>query len=581
MNRTIPGRDTTRTAGYALFTALMVLVAVSVAIGIFFQAASSHSRTVRRWHEADQCLLDAQSALERVKYELLQAFISNQVSDAGSLAWFQTWDTHSVGSNPVYTVPAMARLNDSDVVVTIANAGVFTNEGYAEVVLIGAAGRSIPFAVTRMISETLRLTPAGAVERSVAFDYAFLLGSSGALRNNMVINGDIRINGDYRLNNASQVNGSRYASGKLTANAPTLSQAAYWSAAAAAARPTDPTGGNNIAWPMGYVPDTTKNAYLDYYPIPKIGDIEALAASASGRISQNGSDVAVNVYSGRGPDNIAGTADDNCLILDGSKSPLTIQGSVVVKGDVIIRGRVGGQGTIYAGRNVHVVGDLSYVSPPAWPKPDTNPEATAAVNAGKDLLVLAAKGNVVVGDYTASTWSNRVWSLMANSANAYEVDASDAVIGYDSDNNPANGFLFDGRYHAVEANGGVRLSGAGTNTVPRKYYESSLSSSAFRALCDANNVPSVNAALFSNHGVIGNLGSSAGGGNTLLNGAMVCRDELTAFYGTFTINWDIRLGSASRERVNAYFMSGSGGPGSAGGTGEVAAASTMGWMEIH
>ena len=575
MNRIVENGGMPRAAGYALFVALMVVVAVSAAIGLFFRAASEHGRTLRRWHESDQCLLDAQSALERVKYEMMQAYLSNQVSDAGSLAWFRSWDTHAIGSNPVYAIPAMGPINGSEVVVTIANVSVATNALHAEVVLIGAAGRSEPFAITRMISETLRVTPGGGAAAQT-LDYAYLLDRSGTLRNSMVINGDIRINGDYKLNNSSRVNGYRFASGQFTANSPLQSLADYRNSAPAAARPTDPTGPNNIEWPMGYAPNKTKNTYQARYAMPLVGEIPALAASAAGRISQNGADVAVNVYSGSGPDKIVGTADDGCLVLDGSKSPVTIQGSVVVKGDLIIRGKVGGQGTIYAGRNVHIVGDLSYVAPPAWPKPDADPGKTAAANAGKDLLILAAKGNVVVGNYTSSAWSNRVWGLMANSAVPREVSASDAAIGYDSDNNPANGFLFDGRYNVIEAHGGRRLSGAGTNTVPRRYYESSLADSTFSALCDANNVPGINAALFGNHGVIGNLGSSAAGGNSVLNGAMACRDELDAFYGTFTINWDIRLGSKSRERVNTYFLSGSGGTG-----GYAATASTIGWREIH
>lgn len=575
MNRIIKNGGMPRAAGYALFVALMVVVAVSAAIGLFFRVASEHGRTARRWHESDQCLLDAQSALERVKYELVQAYLSNQVSGAGSLSWFNSWDTRALGSNPVYAVPAMDPVNGSEVVVTIANVSVATNALHAEVVLVGAAGRSAPFSITRMIGETMRVTPGGG-DSAQPLDYAYLLDGSGTLRNNMVINGDIRINGDYNLNNSSSVNGNRYASGKFTKNSPQLSLSAYWNAAPAAARPTDPTGANNIDWPMGYSPDKTKNTYQARYPMPLVGEMPALAASAAGRISQNGADLAVNVYSGHGPDKIAGTADDGCLVLDGSKSPLTIQGSVVVMGDLIIRGKVGGQGTIYAGRNVHIVGDLSYVAPPAWPKPDTDPAKTAAANAGKDLLILAAKGNVVVGNYTSSAWSNRVWGLMANSAVPREVSASDAAIGYDSDNNPANGFLFDGRYNASEANGGRRLGGAGTNTVPRRYYESSLADSAFSALCDADNVPGINAAVFCNHGFIGNLGSSAAGGNSVLNGAMACRDELDAFYGTFTINWDIRLGSRSRERVNTYFLSASGGTG-----GDAAKASTIGWREIY
>jgi len=198
---------------------------------------------------------------------------------------------------------------------------------------------------------------------------------------------------------------------------------------------------------------------------------------------------------------------------------------------------------------------------------------TAANNAKMDLLILGAKGNIVVGNYTSATWSNRVWNVMTASANSYSVSASDASLGYDSDNNPANGYLFDGRYYVNEANGGRRLSGVGTNTVPRKYYESSLANSTFNALCDANNVPRINAALLSNHGILGDLGSSAAGGNTVLNGAMACHDELDNFYGLFTINWDIRLGSQSKERLtNVTF----------GETGGLAAGSTtISWREIH
>ena len=576
MNDVVSEHGTGTRAGFALFIALMLVLTVSVAVGFFLYAASNHGRTVRNWHESDQCLLDAQSALERVKYELAQAFYSNQTAAAGSLDWFQTWNIHSIGINPAYTIPTLDQINGSSVMVTIANVSIVTNSGYAEILLIGAAGRSDPHAVTRLISETLRTT---AARDTVAqpFDYAYLLNNSGTLRNNMVINGDIRINGNYRFSTSSRVNGNRYASGQLTANSPLWSLADYWNSAntTTRARPTDPTGNNNISWPMGYSPDKTKNTYLAAYTMPAIGDIATLAASASGRIVQNGTNVAVNAYAGLGPDNISGTADDNCLVLDGSSSPITIQGNVVVKGDLIIRGKVEGQGTIYAGRNVHIVGDLTYVNPPAWPKPDSNPVQTAANNAGKDLLILAAKGNVVVGNYTSSTWSNRVWNIMTAAASPYGVNASDAVIGYDSDNNPANGYLFDGRYYVNEANNGRRLSGTGTNTVARKYYESSLADSTFNGLCSVD-VPTINAALFSNHGVIGNLGSSAAGGNTFLNGAMACHDELDAFYGLFVINWDIRLGSRSKDRLNTYFMSVSGGTG-----GVEATSTTISWREIH
>jgi hypothetical protein len=335
---------------------------------------------------------------------------------------------------------------------------------------------------------------------------------------------------------------------------------------------------------MGYdTASVTKNANVPALTMPTIGDIDQLVATASGTVSQNGTNIFVDVYNGAGPDGIAGTADDKCLVLTGlsSNKPITISGAVVVKSDLIIRGYVTGQGTIYAGRNIHIVGGITYLNPPSWPNPDSNPTQTAANNRADDLLVLAAKGNIVVGDYTTSTWSNKVWSIMTDPAHIipYGVDSSDAALGYDSDNNAANGYLFNGRYYLNEANNGRRLSGVGTNTVQRKFYESSLANASFHALCDANNVTSINAALFSNHGVIGTLGSSSSG-NAIINGAMACHDFLCNYYmfssAVFTLNWDIRLGSYSKETVNTHFLSGSGGT----GTGTTSAI-TFGWRETH
>ncbi len=278
----------------------------------------------------------------------------------------------------------------------------------------------------------------------------------------MVINGDFRVNGNFGMNNDSVINGNRFASGKLTANARLWTLDYYQRPANTSprARPTNPAGSDDIAWPMGYAPDKTKNINLPEIALPAIGSLSELAGSAAGRITQNNSNLAVNVYSGAGPDGLAGTADDCCLVLDGSADPITINGAVIVPGDVIIRGQVTGQGVIYAGRNIHITGDLVYRNPPAWPKPDADPEATARVNAAKDLLILGAKGNVVIGNFTAAGWSNQVWSIMTADDNIapYTVSATDAALGYDSDNNPANGYQFDGRLFVNEPNGGQIMS---------------------------------------------------------------------------------------------------------------------------
>jgi len=78
----------------------------------------------------------------------------------------------------------------------------------------------------------------------------------------------------------------------------------------------------------------------------------------------------------KGPDQVPGNADDGkpLVLLGSTTSPIVIDGPVVVPGDVIIKGVVRGRGTIYAGRNVHVVGEVTYLSgtQPQWPAVERN-----------------------------------------------------------------------------------------------------------------------------------------------------------------------------------------------------------------
>ena len=124
---------------------------------------------------------------------------------------------------------------------------------------------------------------------------------------------------------------------------------------------------------------------------------------------------------GSSPVTLAGTASD----------PIVLSGPVVIEGDIAIKGYVTGRGTIYAGRNVHVIGDLTYKNPPSWPKPMDDPEAVAAANAKADLVGLAAKGSLILGDYTSAAWSSVTRRYQTPPfTQPYVVDPSDAVNGY-------------------------------------------------------------------------------------------------------------------------------------------------------
>ena len=69
------------------------------------------------------------------------------------------------------------------------------------------------------------------------------------------------------------------------------------------------------------------------------------------------------------------TGPAKALVLVGTAAnPIVINGPVVIPGDVIIKGVVTGRGTIYAGRNIHIVGELIYKKPFEIPTVRWNPD---------------------------------------------------------------------------------------------------------------------------------------------------------------------------------------------------------------
>ena len=155
---------------------------------------------------------------------------------------------------------------------------------------------------------------------------------------------------------------------------------------------------------------------------------------------------------GVGPSGDIQPDDRGALVLIGTKTnPIEIDGPVVIASDVVIMGYVKGQGTIYSGRNIHIVGDITYVNPPSWTHPDSNPESTRDANRSSDLISLMAKGCVVVGDYTDASWQSKMSSYMTPSGGdavtkMYYCDDNDSSIGY-----PRSNTKFNGDYMAVIA----------------------------------------------------------------------------------------------------------------------------------
>ena len=168
----------------------------------------------------------------------------------------------------------------------------------------------------------------------------------------------------------------------------------------------------------------------------------------------------------------------------------------------------------------------------------------------QNLLGLAAKGNIVVGDYTSDAFKTKVLPYMngktGSKTQPYAVDKTDVALGYQTG---AGGYevdenglpLFDGNYDQQDKDG--LLPGLKSDNTPRKFYESTLSDDFFKLLLKMSATGiTIDGVLFTNHAIAGYV-SNAGG--SMINGSYVARDDVLTFGGgggnILTINHDQRL----------------------------------------
>lgn len=178
----------------------------------------------------------------------------------------------------------------------------------------------------------------------------------------------------------------------------------------------------------------------------------------------------------------------------------------------------------------------------AYPDPDT-----------KNFLGLAAKGNVVIGDYTSEAFrTNVVPKIKPKTADnpgsktqAYVIDPTDAGLGYYTGSNglmnDAKGRpLFDGNYDQQDKDG--ILPGTKLDDTPRKFYESTLEDATFKSKLSmpTSGTMTIDAVLFTNHALTGLVPTSL-----TVNGSMVSRDDGLVYNGAMTANHDLRLFSGT------------------------------------
>ena len=631
--------------GATLIIVIGLTAVVAVGLAALFGYVSNATRQAAMAVGRDICRLAAQSGIEAAKAEVNAAFqqtISAQARIIGAsfsadstsaFDWFEAYSgttpKTTIGVGGVVDLSGSMQFGDCTVRVGIGRVEHVVGEQFAVVTFVAEAVRSKPGspATRSTIAETVRF----AQERSKVFNNAYFVNNYGWFQGSgCTANGDVRANGDMYLDSSCKVNGRVYASrntelgvngditnyGKMD-NKSTYRSTTYGTSNMARPLSTDPvTGTKNNG---GYdAPDTATTQILKdrikanqplSVEMPYIGDISsgeseyrAWAQELHNKnpnmstIKQNGQTLVSVFYDGAGPSGLSTVTDSkgnevtapdygSKVLIGTQQHPLEINGPVIIPGDVIISGYVKGQGTIYAGRNIHIVGNIQYMNPPSWAGKSTS----GGSNATKDMLGLMAKGNIVMGDYTVSSWLSSINTYLTSQpyVQQYACDTSDAAIGYPE--------TFGGSYAAVEHVSGtdfgkcqsagladyvpggydadtgrfgkmrevgtgqyeqkqvynsrtrryewqnIEITAPGT-TYDRKYYESVCADSEVSSRCST--ITRIDAVLYNNHGIFGKLGQCT------INGSLVCRNEGLQYSSKLYLNWDIRLYSGSSESVD-------------------------------
>jgi hypothetical protein len=191
-----------------------------------------------------------------------------------------------------------------------------------------------------------------------------------------------------------------------------------------------------------------------------------------------------------------------------SDHPIKIHGPVTVAQDAVIKGTVSGQGTIYTGRNVHIVGSIIYKHAPDFR--GSNTTTIDNENEKADLLGLAARASVMMGN--PNSFDGFTLSYMSPPFTKSRLDDNGNTIpAFNANDIDSTGF---------------------------KKYQSVVPAATVNAM--AEGVNQIDAVLYTNFVGGGDLGTSGGGVN--MNGTIISRDEAMIIYSLpMKMNYDTRV----------------------------------------
>ncbi len=633
-------------------TVVFIAIAAAVIMGTIYFVSNAARQT--RIHLArSRCRFAAQTAIEQAKDQIWYQFYKDKIGTSNATSvkidpksskiyneWFSSYEL----SDEVVVNDCTVYVSVPQKYIEICEKNCSNNEHLSSGIRV-----IVPILATAVYTHADGLKVTATIVEYVAFgtgqsqvfDYAYFVNNYGWMNGSSItINGDMRANGDVDLR-SSTVNGFIYAAindevgatGSVTLSRPRIYNTSnYRNSAGSRARPDtvdyDTNGAYDAPSSGGYITKTLTaassgktivNEEATPIPMPYISELSSYvdyAREQRGTLTYPAvtyTDTAgtehtinggtVNAYHSRyeaGPSGVSTNADRGAILLVGTKAnPITINGPVVIDSDVLIKGYVQGQGTIYAGRNIHIIGDINYVNAPSWSGRDNTSDESDTKkeesNTSKDMLGLMAKGNIIIGDSSDSSWHSSVDSYIkpgsGSVVNSYACDESDKNIGYPS--------TFAGDYTAIEKVSG--LSATLAETAPggydsasgqfgkirsiktytgtthkewvqygwnrgyyqdvkdyiltdtlsydRRYYETVCSDALMQAVKDSSGIATIDAILYNNHAIMGTPGRN--GSTFNLNGCLICRDEALIFSGNgINFNWDMRLRRKTSSQMN-------------------------------
>lgn len=429
-----------------------------------------------------------------------------------------------------------------------------------------------------------RLVARSEMAPSDLFDYAYFLNNWGWFYGDSIIaNGNVRANGQFDAGGtAATVNGTpRYA--RVLKNGTNYSL-----------QDKQDDGGIYAGWDIVGVNRLrgmgaqAANQYTFQEPLTmpnltELGLYESIAKTKSSTVRVSAglsSPRTINAVFGDDPGE-----SGNLYLVGTASNPIVLNGPIVARGHVFIKGVVSGQGAIYAGGNIYVGDDITYLNPPATPRPSSTDkalvEAWIAANATRDTLGLYAREHIVIGNATTSDFRNHVDGWLNDSRNGSKEDAGkdnipntkngrDGIAGTDDDDvlegnnawdverynaeHQAQGLIPAGRKVGDPIPGtGEDIDGDGAYDGTTSLSELEMPSTAWSgswggnkpsgrtyAQESTNNIARLDAAFYTNHTLAARVVNS--GGTIQWNGSMVARNEAIVYTASrLEMNHDARL----------------------------------------